>query len=142
MAGRRPRSLTSAEIAEVISFEEDIVHDNSDISTDDSYADPDYFGVFPPPHTPPSPTPGPSHTSSPSDTSNWLYAPSTRKKRRESRPSLSVRQQSSVIPSEDGGDDEYDDLDSSTITQQQPDTDKTCGTSCILLSTHHKTPLC
>ncbi|MPC65702.1 hypothetical protein E2C01_059838 [Portunus trituberculatus] len=86
MAGRRPHSLTSVEIAEQLSFEADIFYDNSDISTDDSYADPDYvfdqemekedeqleaqyFGMFPPPHTP-SPTPGPSHTSSPSDTSN------------------------------------------------------------------------
>ncbi|MPD01250.1 hypothetical protein E2C01_096769 [Portunus trituberculatus] len=68
MAGRRPRSLTSAEIAEQLSFEEDIFDDNSDISTGDSYADPDYvfdqemeeedeqleaqyFGMFPPPHS-------------------------------------------------------------------------------------------
>ncbi|MPC82977.1 hypothetical protein E2C01_077666 [Portunus trituberculatus] len=108
---------------------------------EDEQLEAQYIGVFPPPYTPPSPTPGPLHTSSPSDTSNWLYAPNTRKKRKESRPSSSVKQQSSPVPSEDGGDDKYDDLDSSTITQQ-PGSDKTCGTPRILLSAHRKTPLC
>ncbi len=42
MTGRRSRSVTSAEIAGVLSFEEDIVDDNSDISTVDSYANPNY----------------------------------------------------------------------------------------------------
>ncbi|MPC80551.1 hypothetical protein E2C01_075131 [Portunus trituberculatus] len=45
---------------------------------EDEQLEAQYFGVFPPPHTPP--TSGPLHTSSPSDTSNWLYTPNTRKR--------------------------------------------------------------
>lgn len=78
---------------------------------EDKELEAEYFGVFlPPSHMLSSSTAGPSYASagsSPFNTSDWLYAPSTRKRRMESRPSSCGRQQSSVVPSEV----EFDDLD-------------------------------
>lgn len=121
-------------------FEEDIIDQDwctDSYISDDSVDNPDYvfdqqmeeeveeleaeyFGLLPPPpHADTiSSTAGPSRaststSSAPSSPPDWLYAPSTRKKSRESRsPSSCGRQQPSVVPSDDAVEVASHDLDS------------------------------
>ena len=80
-----------------------------EIEEEDLKLESEYFGaLLSPKHSPPFQYPQPSHASasfSHSNTNDWLYAPSTRKKRREARSSCG-RQQSSVVQSGD----EFEDI--------------------------------
>ena len=161
MAETRYCSPTLAEIGEQLRLEEDNGEQESDISIGDNDDDPDYvfdhqieeedeereaeyFGVSPPPpYTPPSQDPEPSHAStsfSHSSTNDWLYAPSTRKKRREARSSCG-RQQSSVVQI---GDDESVDLDNTSTRLRGNDEARRTRASPSrpsFLCKRHKTPL-
>lgn len=136
MVSRHNHSLTLTEI-EYLCLEEDIANQNIDISIDDSDADPDYaidqqveeedkelkvedLSVFlPPPHTHLSLIAESLHVCTlcfPSNTSDCLYAPSTRKKRKEPRSFSCGRQQSSFLLICDD-DDESDDHDFTSVPQ-------------------------